>query len=80
MSLLSIFLISMLCFVATNVVSKNELKEFLKEHIHELKSIEYAKNLFGQRPYNGNDDPTVSNIYIQYIINSDVYIKTCCWQ
>ena len=63
-SLLFIFLVSMLCFVSTNVASKNELKEFLKEHIHELRSIEYAKNLFGQRPHDGNDDPTVSNIFI----------------
>ena len=58
--LLSVALVSNSGLVSSNSILRNQVKKFVKDHINELKSIEAVKNLFGQRPWNGNDDPTVN--------------------
>ena len=68
-SILSIVLITKISLVTPNVLSRREAKTILKQHVNELNTFNNL-NLFSQRPQGGNDnptgndDPTVSQIYI----------------
>ena len=59
-TLVSVFLIFKSSLISTNVISRNEAREFLKEHAWKLKGLNQLDMLLAQRPHGGNDDPTVS--------------------
>ena len=46
----------------SNVISRDEIRKSLESHLAELKNADVL-NSFSRRPSNGNDDPTVKNIY-----------------
>jgi hypothetical protein len=57
---ISAFLIFKSSFISTNVISRNEAREFMKDHVWKLKGLSHLDELFAQRPKGGNDDPTVN--------------------